>query len=291
MLRKFALRLCRTLGLTMDISIVLGSRSLLLFTSRDPDHVVEFPLADIPTRPEPVHASLPQNIREDLTTRLHTGEVSRYTPVLMRGEFHDFETAQYDFNKAIRILLGKRLIVKPRILCTQPWESSNKVRTKVLLDLLERCGALRVYTASTGIVTAVGLQLDMEDNDVHAVLLVESDWAVFTVVSHYVELCYRFIPIGSDDLQSIVASDTYAELLLEHVKSGLHELRDSQIAKLVETGVICIGLAEKIGNRLCTEISVPCHHVDTDLSPTAAGLKHYRIDDFKATKDSKRETL
>lgn len=278
-----------SLGLSTDIGLVLLSDRLLAFSKEAPDQINEIPLNFVPQVPSMPPKRLPGEVRDGLTTRVHLGEFQIAKPIFVRGEMLDIDAAEARFSEAIRsVTTGKSRLVKPRVICCIPW-GRHQARKRVILDVLERAGARMPYLAETGIVTGMGLGLDILDENVYGVLHVEADWSVFAALSYADMIAFRFLPIGSDDVSDPTVGTSSRTVLLDEIASALSELRPPQMQKLRESGVYCSGYAraEPWAETMADLLDVPCHTKDTDDGhhPTAVGLRRYldQLDEWKQT--------
>lgn len=286
-----------SLGLSTDIGMVLLSDRLLAFSREASGQINEIPLDVVLEVPPMPPKRLPDDVRDGLTTRVHLGEFQIAQPIFQRGEMLDHEAAVARFQEAISsVVTGRSRFVKPRVVCCIPWRR-ELIRKRAMLDAIEMAGARTVYLTETGIVTAMGLGLDVLGDQVHGVLHVESDWSVFAVVSYADMLAYRFIPIGSDDLPEPSPKNLWRDRLLDEIASALSELRPNQIQKLNSSGVCCSGYAraEPWAETMAELLNMPCHTKDTDDGhhPTAVGLRHYldHLNEWKQTLRSHTDSI
>lgn len=100
--------------------------------------------------------------------------------VLVEGVIADQQSAESLFRFGLRKLLGRTVLMRPRvILAFRPYEPGKwSVKNMATVG-----GAREVYLIELGMATAIGMQLDVQKPELKAVLSISDDWFEFSVIS------------------------------------------------------------------------------------------------------------
>jgi rod shape-determining protein MreB len=123
--------------------------------------------------------------------------------VLAEGVVADQDAAVLLFRFGLRKLLGRAVLVRPRVLIAVRTHEPGKYSAR---NMATEGGAREVYQIEMGLATAVGMQLDVSQPELKAVLSVSDDWFEFAVISLAGRLCGTNGAIGSralvEDIQN-----------------------------------------------------------------------------------------
>lgn len=100
--------------------------------------------------------------------------------VLVEGAIADQQSAESLFRFGLRKLLGRAVLVRPRVIIASRAYDPGKWSVKNMGTV---GGAREVYLIGMGMATAIGMQLDVQKPEIHAVVTVSNDWFEFAVVS------------------------------------------------------------------------------------------------------------
>jgi len=146
-----------------------------------------------------------------------------------------------------------------------------------MLDIIENAGARTVYLTGFGMVTGLGMGLDLCGKDVYGVLSVEEDWSYFSVITYADEIASVFVPYGANDIG--LSDDVSYPLgqLVQGIAEAVAELRDPQLGGLSESGIHCCGLANSTAwvDRLASTTGFKCNSYTADQHPAIGGTASY----------------
>ncbi|MEM9881691.1 MAG: rod shape-determining protein [Planctomycetota bacterium] len=278
-------KLLSRVGVSEDIGIVVLSRRLLVFSGTSPNQVNEVSLGYVAPPPAPPPAALPPHVRDGLMTKRHFDPAPHIASCFRRNEIIDFEAAESAIQQALHSVgPRRRRFVKPRVVVADASRESM-TRKRALLDATERAGARKIYLTSMAMCCALGAGLSILDDEVHAVLLVEHDWSVFSVMTYADEIASRFIPVGTDDIPDPRYGSDWRDLLGYEISSALDELRPPQTEKLQRSGIHCCGQAatDPWAETAQNLTGFTAHPTHPDEHPAVEGLRHYlnHLDEWK----------
>ncbi|HWB61306.1 MAG TPA: rod shape-determining protein [Chthoniobacteraceae bacterium] len=104
--------------------------------------------------------------------------------VLIEGMPGNYEAALALLRHGMK-KLHVRSIVRPRVIVpVPPGDPGNSaIKKMVMKHLVATGGAREVYLIDMGVATAIGMKLEIQKPELHAVLSVSDDWFEFTVIS------------------------------------------------------------------------------------------------------------
>ena len=100
--------------------------------------------------------------------------------VLDEGIIADPQAAESLFRFGLRKLLGRVVLIRPRVLLSSRTHASGHALVK---NMAIAGGAREVYLIEMGMATAIGMQLDVQKPEIKAVLSVSDDWFEFSIIS------------------------------------------------------------------------------------------------------------
>jgi rod shape-determining protein MreB len=117
--------------------------------------------------------------------------------VLSEGFITDKELAVALFRFSLRKLLGQFTLVRPSVLMAI--RSSDSVKFTAM-SMAKEGGAREVFLMEMGMATAIGMELDVQQPELKAVLTMSDDWFEFAVISLAGVVAGTNGPIGTRDL-------------------------------------------------------------------------------------------
>lgn len=214
-----------------DISISLGS-DFVCFMSPDSDDVIEVPAYVAVTvsndKPEVVAVGAEAwEMRGVEPTNI------RVVPVLERGRAADLDIFQSFLRYCLQKEFGGFRLLPPRVILAGCFET--EVDRRSCRDGAIQSGVREVRLLEGGVAAAIGLGLSIEEPKFQAVLVLERDWSIYSVISLSGVVVQERLSLGVDqlieDLQVYLkASEQFcpdrAELLAQVRASGFSAVKD-----------------------------------------------------------------
>ncbi len=175
-------------SISKDISIAITSNSFIFQDSKGDVEPLEIPAYCFRSKDKLL--ALGEEARSLLGQ-----ETNSFSPkkVIEEGIIVDSEGAEEIIKKGLKNLKG---ILKTRVLCNVRFGAA----THSIRNALKSNGVHNVYFVEHGLMSAVGLGLDITEPKIQAVLALEDDWFVFAVVSIGGTFCCKTKAIGVNDI-------------------------------------------------------------------------------------------
>ncbi len=100
--------------------------------------------------------------------------------VMAEGVISDQQAAQALFRYGVKNIEKQKFLVRPRMLVACRSDEPGKLFVK---DMAEAGGAREVFLLDMAMATAIGMQLEVTEPEINAVLSVSDDWFAFAVIS------------------------------------------------------------------------------------------------------------
>lgn len=101
--------------------------------------------------------------------------------VLIEGVIIDQKLATSLFRFGVRSVLGKRVLVGPKVSIVH--RACNPPSQELVVSMVIEGGARKIYVDLMGMATAIGMHLDVQEAEPKAVLSVSDDWFHFSIIA------------------------------------------------------------------------------------------------------------